>query len=71
MSFKDIIKYRNIWMGLAILWTIFYHAEIWPAGDFLTWIKTIGYGGVDIFLFASGISLEVWCILLYCFLFNL
>lgn len=42
-------------MGIAMLWIVFFHASISCSGA-LSWIKTIGYGGVDIFLFASGIG---------------
>lgn len=54
MSYNTIIKYRNLWMGLAILWIILFHSRFdLLIGDNL---KRIGYGGVDIFFFASGIG---------------
>jgi len=46
-------------MGVAILWIMVFHAEMtfpsWLAP--LTWIQETGYGGVDIFLFLSGLGL--------------
>jgi peptidoglycan/LPS O-acetylase OafA/YrhL len=46
-------------MGLAILWIMFYHADLdlpsWLRP--LLWIKETGYGGVDIFLFLSWLGL--------------
>lgn len=56
MSLRDICKYRTIWMGLAILWVIFFHADILVTNRAINAIKTFGYGGVDIFIFASGIG---------------
>jgi len=42
-------------MGIAMLWVIFYHTKINCSGA-VGWVKKIGYGGVDIFIFASGIG---------------
>ena len=56
MNIKNMIRYREVWMGLAIVWVVFFHSGIWPASEFMTEIKMIGYGGVDIFMFASGIG---------------
>jgi peptidoglycan/LPS O-acetylase OafA/YrhL len=46
-------------MGLAILWIMLFHAEVsFPAWlKPLTWLHETGYGGVDIFLFLSGLGL--------------
>lgn len=56
MYIKDMLKYRNVWLGIAMIWIVLFHANIgigfWP----LAFIKSIGYGGVDICLFASGIG---------------
>lgn len=56
MAVKDMLKYRNVWLGIAMVWIVLFHANIsmgfWP----LDFIKSIGYGGVDICLFASGIG---------------
>ncbi len=51
-----MIKYRGVWMGFAMLWIIFFHTGVTCPLGIVTSIKKIGYGGVDIFLFASGIG---------------
>lgn len=56
MPIKKMIKYREVWMGLAMLWIMLYHVEIDTDLRLFNFIKQIGYGGVDIFLFASGIG---------------
>lgn len=56
MSVKEITKYRSIWMGLAIIWIVLYHFGFNINNSFFSFIKKIGYGGVDIFLFASGLG---------------
>ena len=56
MSFKNIVKYRNVWMGIAILWIVLFHSGVNINNELLAFIKKIGYGGVDIFLLASGIG---------------
>ena len=53
---KDLFVYRDVWMGIAILWVLMYHAPIYLKNDVYNFIKSLGYGGVDIFLFASGIG---------------
>lgn len=60
---QKILKYRSVWMGLAILWVMLFHSGLRFSGsipDVLNMIvvkaKTFGYGGVDIFMFASGIG---------------
>lgn len=54
MRFKDLLRYRQAWLGVALIWIILYHCPL----DFgpLGYLKAIGYGGVDICLFASGIG---------------
>lgn len=54
LSYEMLIKYRSVWMGAAILWVFFFHAEFYlpHMGD----VTAMGYGGVDIFLWASGIG---------------
>lgn len=56
MTVKDAIKYRSVWMGIAMLWVMFFHSDIIVKNNILMGIKAVGYGGVDIFLFASGIG---------------
>lgn len=56
MNLKKVFAYRNVWMGLAMLWIVFMHMEIGVSNTVLSYLKQFGYGGVDIFLFASGIG---------------
>ncbi len=56
MYFKDSLRYRNIWLGIAMVWIILYHLPFALPIAFFDSIKNIGYGGVDICLFASGIG---------------
>lgn len=55
MTVKKMISYRSVWMGVAILWIMLFHSQMslpFP----LDYLILIGYGGVDIFLFASGVG---------------
>mgnify|MGYP003307083029 FL=1 len=56
MSCRTIIKYRSVWMGAAMLWIVFFHIpmELPTAG--LRLFRQLGYGGVDLCLFASGVG---------------
>ncbi len=54
MKLENTLKYRSAWMGFAMLWVVFYHSYHFVDG--MKFFKNIGYGGVDIFLFASGIG---------------
>ena len=56
MYFKDLLRYRNAWLGFAMLWIILFHLPFSFADKSFTFIKSIGYGGVDICMFASGIG---------------
>lgn len=57
MNFAIVSKYRTELMGIATLWVLLFHyGKIGiPIIDSLS---TLGYGGVDIFLFLSGIGLS-------------
>lgn len=56
MYYKDLLRYRNVWLGVALLWVILFHLpDPFNLGK-LNFIKSFGYGGVDICLFASGIG---------------
>ena len=57
MNFSLVLKYRTELMGIATLWVMLFHyGNIGiPIIDDL---RIIGYGGVDIFLFLSGIGLS-------------
>ena len=56
MKMKDTLKYRNIWLGCAMIWIVLYHTEVYMSIGLLRYFKGMGYGGVDICLFASGIG---------------
>lgn len=56
MESKEFLKYRNVWMGIAMLWIIWFHSSLVSPFVPLEQLRLAGYGGVDIFLFASGIG---------------
>lgn len=53
MYYKDLLRHRQVWLGVALLWVILYH---FPVNFDLLHLRGMGYGGVDICLFASGIG---------------
>lgn len=56
MKLKELSKYRNFWLGCAMIAIVWYHFKLdLPIGP-LRRFKDIGYGGVDICLLASGIG---------------
>lgn len=58
-----ISKYRGAIMGISALWILFFHlwqkqfTESGKLNDIETYVQRIGFCGVDIFLFLSGIGL--------------
>lgn len=56
MSCRTIIKYRSVWMGAAMLWILLFHIPMELPGAGLRLIRQLGYGGVDLCLFASGVG---------------
>lgn len=56
MELKRIFKFRNLWIGIAMLWIGFFHAGFWIYSENLLLFKNFGYGGVDFCLFASGVG---------------
>jgi len=56
MTTKSYLKYRNVWMGIAMIWIIWYHTGLTPSFTPLRFLYWLGYGGVDICLFASGVG---------------
>jgi peptidoglycan/LPS O-acetylase OafA/YrhL len=54
MYFKDLLRFRQAWLGLALLWIVLFHLPL-DLGA-LNLPKLVGYGGVDICFFASGIG---------------
>ena len=55
-NYRKILEYRSHLKGLAILWVVFFHLPITISNTVLKFIWEIGYGGVDIFFFLSGIG---------------
>lgn len=53
---KELLPYRNLWLGLAMIWIVFAHSGFKPVSMLFTYLKAWGYGGVDICLFASGLG---------------
>ena len=56
MNWFSISKYRSTLMGLAILWVMYFHINVQTFTDFGWFFHRIGFYGVDIFLFLSGIG---------------
>ena len=57
MRLSTLIKHRSVWMGIAILWIVFFHSTLSvPNVLRIPFIQNIGYGGTDIFMFASGLG---------------
>lgn len=56
MLYKTIIRHRAVWMGAAMIWIVVYHLPLWGAGAVVEFFRKLGYGGVDICLFASGVG---------------
>lgn len=59
-----ISKYRSELMGFSILWVVWFHSALYlnkfPIGfmaHLFEFLKSIGYGGVDIFLLVSGLGI--------------
>ena len=52
----NLRAYRSELKGIAILWIVFFHAQLGLSG-ILGGIQQIGYGGVDLFFFLSGFGL--------------
>ncbi len=56
MKAKELLKYRNVCLGFAMIWIVWYHSKLVSPIGALNAVKDIGYGGADICLFASGIG---------------
>lgn len=60
---EKLSRYRGAIMGFAILWIMVYHSKVHFTflppllSSALTQIKSVGYGGVELFLFLSGFGL--------------
>lgn len=55
---QRISKYRDALMGMAILWIMIHHSNLNLPNPFFG-IKRLGYSGVDIFMFVSGLGCAV------------
>lgn len=53
---QNLSRYRNELKGVAILWVVFFHAQL-GLGGLAYQVQRIGYGGVDMFFFLSGFGL--------------
>lgn len=51
-----ISKYRSFIMGMAILWVAWFHTDMMTGNACVDFFRQIGYGGVDIFFFLSGVG---------------
>lgn len=56
MTTRQMTQYRSVWMGIAILWVMYFHGGFPALGGVMTSIKNAGYGAVDIFMFAAGLG---------------
>ena len=56
MTYKALSKYRGVLMGFAILWVMYFHIPIKSVTEVGWFIHRIGFYGVDIFLFLSGLK---------------
>lgn len=58
MSYGALSKYRSELMGMAMLWILLYHAWDLRTGiPPLDLLRTLGFGGVDIFILLSSLGL--------------
>lgn len=56
MKYEKLYRHRSLWMGMAMLWIVFAHMTFPISNAVLAQFRSLGYGGVDIFLFASGLG---------------
>ena len=56
MNVNGFLKYRRIWLGLALLWIMRFHLGFYPDNPVMDFLTRIGYGGTDVCLFASGLG---------------
>lgn len=60
MSYGVLSKYRAELMGAAILWVMLFHAYGLDLGHWtINWVRSIGFGGVDIFILLSAMGLAM------------
>ena len=56
LTYGTLSKYRGFLMGFAILWVMYFHIPLKFATEVGWFIHRIGFYGVDIFLFLSGLG---------------
>lgn len=56
MQYRNMIRYRSVWMGVAMIWIVMFHIPMNLPGEPLRFFRQLGYGGVDMCLFASGVG---------------
>lgn len=56
LTYGALSKYRGFLMGFAILWVMYFHIPLKFATEVGWFIHRIGFYGVDIFLFLSGLG---------------
>lgn len=56
MEQKESLRFRNVWLGFAMVWIMLAHSRFRMDSQLFQYIKDWGYGGVDFCLFASGIG---------------
>ena len=60
MSYHVLSKYRAELMGAAVIWVMLFHCWDLDLGHWtLNWLRSIGYGGVDVFILLSAMSLTM------------
>lgn len=57
MGYSVLSKYRSELMGLAMLWVMLFHTGLDFGFSPLNWIRSAGFGGVDIFIVLSAVGL--------------
>ena len=60
MHYKAFSQYRSELMGAAMLWVMLFHAYDLDLGlPLLNWGRSVGFGGVDIFILLSSMGLTM------------
>lgn len=57
MTYSILSKHRNKIMASAMIWIAFFHATCWFDNKAVSFFKTNGFGGVDMFLFLFSFGL--------------
>ena len=57
MNYSILSKHRSKIMAVAMLWIAFFHSSCWFNPKAVSFVKTNGFGGVDIFLFLFALGM--------------